>query len=58
MSHEACRCQFSDLHLVERWLKGEVKLIERLDEREASQARFHGHIPFHAGTHFYVKHTI
>src|SRR6266568_1182155 len=51
MSHKPSRRQFTDLRLIERWLKGEVKLLERLDERKASQAGFHGHIPLNTGTH-------
>src|SRR5260370_28251765 len=52
MSHKAGCCQFADLCLIEGWLKREVELIKRLDEREARQACFHGHIPFHTGAHF------
>src|SRR5438552_18782850 len=52
MSHKASRRQFTDLRRISCWLKGEVKLIERLNERKASQACFHGHIPLHTGAHF------
>jgi len=58
MSHKASRRQFTDVRLIECWLKGEVKLIERLHERKASQACFHGHIPLHTGAHFHVEHPI
>jgi len=26
MSHKAGRCQFADLRLIERWLKGEIEV--------------------------------
>ena len=58
MSHKACCRQFTDLCLVEGWLKGEVKLIERLGERETSQARFHGHISLHTGADFHIQHSV
>jgi hypothetical protein len=58
MRHEPRRRQFTDLRLVERWLKGEVKLFERLGERKASQAGFHGHIPLHTGTHLDIEDAI
>src|SRR6266702_5064597 len=58
MSHKPSRRQFTDLRLIEGWLKGEVKLLERLDERKTSQACFHGHISFHTSAHFDVEHAI
>ena len=58
MSHKACRRQFTDLRFIERWLKGAVELIERFDERKASQAGFHDHISLHAGAHLDVEHAI
>jgi hypothetical protein len=58
VSHKPSRRQFTDLRLIERWLKGEVKLLERFDKRKASQACFHGHIPLHTGTHLDVEHAI
>src|SRR5436190_14149310 len=58
MSHKPSRRQFTDLRLIERWLKGEVKLIERLDERKTSQACFHGHISLHTSAHFDVQDAI
>ena len=58
MSHKPSRRQFTDLRLVEGWLKGEVKLRERLGERKASLAGFHGHIPLHTGTHLDIQDAI
>src|SRR2546423_3165182 len=58
MSHEPSRRQFTDLHLIERWLKREVKLIECLDERKARQACFHGHISLHTGTYLYIEDAV
>src|SRR5947209_5233685 len=58
MSHKPCRRQFTELRLIERWLKGEVKLLERLDERKAGQTCFHGHIALHTGAYFDVEHAI
>lgn len=58
MSHKPSCRQFPDLRLIEGWLKGEVKLLERLDERKVSQAGFHGHIPLHTGTHLDVEDPI
>src|SRR5438105_946328 len=40
MSHKAGRCQFAELCLIESWLKREVELLKRLDEREARLACF------------------
>jgi len=58
MSHKASRRQFTDLRRISRWLKGEVELIECLDERKARQACFHGHISLHTRTHLNVKDPI
>src|SRR5256885_13352715 len=55
MSHKSSRRQLTDLRLVERWLKREVKLIECLDERKARQACFHGNVWLNRGTHFYFE---
>src|SRR5947199_8456419 len=58
MSHKPCCRQFADLCRISRWLKGEVKLLKCLDERKASQACFHGHIPLHTSTHLNVEDAI
>jgi hypothetical protein len=58
MSHKPSRRQLTDLCLIKGWLKGEVKLIERLDERKTGQACFHGHISLHTSAHFDVEDAI